>query len=194
MSETAFLTNVIALRDHARKSLEDGAITPNYTEDAEKAGAFLQTDVAIELVCVTPNTMHAISASGIDSESAAAEFAEHAEAERRHMRHMMQAPERIARLGGVPDFSPEGLASRSATECGNRGDLVQMIKNDLVTERIVIGHYRELIRYFGDQDFATRVMREGILAEEEEHASDMHDMLFALEDRSCPVENLGRGL
>src|SRR3546814_686824 len=93
----------------------------------------------------------------------------------------LMAAERIDQLGGVPDLDPKGLASRAATEYGNGGDLVQMIKDDLVAERLVIEHYQELIRYFGDDDPTTRIMLEHILADEEDHASDMHDLLVAHE-------------
>ena len=96
---------------------------------------------------------------------------------------MLAAAERIDQLGGVPNFSPEGLASRSATEYGTGGNLVQIGKDNLIADRLVIEHYRELIRYFGDKDPTTRVMIEGILADEEEHASDMHDLLVAHEGK-----------
>jgi bacterioferritin len=96
---------------------------------------------------------------------------------------MLAAAERIDQLGGVPNFDPEGLVSRSATEYGKGGNLVQMVKDNLVAERLVIEHYRELIRYFGEKDPTTRVMLEAILADEEEHASDMHDLLVAHEGK-----------
>ncbi len=180
MADTAFLTDVKTLRERARKSLDDGAVTPNYEGDVDKAIELLQVVVATELVCVLRYTMHSIAVAGITSESVGAEFAEHAESERGHM---LAAAERIDQLGGVPNFSPEGLASRSATEYGTGGNLVQMVKDNLIAERLVIEHYRELIRYFGDKDPTTRVMIEGILADEEEHASDMHDLLVAHEGK-----------
>ncbi|MBA2934465.1 bacterioferritin [Sphingomonas sp. CGMCC 1.13654] len=174
----AFLTDVQTLRERARKSLEDGAIMPTYKGDPEKTIELLQSVVATELVCVLRYRMHAIAAEGITSESVAAEFAEHAESEHQHM---LMAAERIDQLGGVPNLNPEGLASRAATEYGNGGNLVELIKQNLVAERIVIEHYQELIRYFGDDDPTTRIMLEHILAEEEDHASDMHDLLVAHE-------------
>lgn len=180
MADTAFLTDVKTLRARARKSLDDGAVTPNYEGDVEKAIALLQVVVATELVCVLRYTMHSIAAAGINSESVGAEFAAHAESEQGHM---MMAAERIDQLGGVPNFNPEGLVSRSATEYGAGGNLVQMVKDNLVAERLVIEHYRDLIRYFGDKDPTTRVMIEGILADEEEHASGMHDLLVAHEGK-----------
>jgi bacterioferritin len=176
MADTAFLTDVKTLRARARKSLDDGAVTSNYEGDVAKAIELLQVVVATELVCVMRYTMHSITVAGINSEGVGAEFAEHAESERGHM---MVAAERIDQLGGVPNVNPDGLASRSATEYGTGGNLVQMVKDNLVAERLVIEHYRELIRYFSDKDSTTRVMLEGILADEEEHATDMHDLLVA---------------
>lgn len=174
------LTDVATLRERARKSLEDGAVVATYKGDPEKTIELLQSVVATELLCVLRYRMHAISAEGISSESVAAEFAEHADSEHEHM---MMAANRIDQLGGVPDLNPEGLASRAATEYGNGGNLVEMLKQNLVAERIVIEHYQELIRYFGDDDPTTRIMLEHILADEEDHASDMHDLLVAHEGK-----------
>jgi bacterioferritin len=178
MTETAFLTDVKTLRARAKKSLDDGAVMPTYKGDPEKTIELLQSVVATELVCVLRYQMHAIAAEGITSKSVAAEFTEHAAAEHAHM---LLAAERIDQLGGVPNLNPEGLASRSATEYGDSGNLVEMIKQNLIAERLVIEHYQELIRYFGDDDPTTRIMLEHILAEEEDHASDMHDLLVAHE-------------
>ena len=175
-----FLSDVTTLRERAKKSLEDGAVTPTYRGDPEKTIALLQSVVATELVCVLRYKMHAIAADGITHKSVAAEFDEHAAAE---YKHMVAAAERIDQLGGVPNLDPDGLASRSATEYGHGGNLVDMIKQNLIAERIVIEHYQELIRYFGDNDPTTRIMLEGILADEEDHASDMHDLLVAHEGK-----------
>jgi bacterioferritin len=177
-TETAFLTDVKTLRERARKSLDDGPVMPSYGGDVDKTIELLQTIVATELVCVLRYQMHAIAADGIDSKSVGAEFQEHAESERQHM---LAAANRIDQLGGVPNFDPEGLASRAATEYGKGGDLIQMLKDNLIAERLVIEHYQELIRYFGDKDPTTRIMLEHILADEEDHASDMHDLLVAHE-------------
>jgi len=173
-----FLTDVKTLRARARKSIDDGAVTPAYEGDVDQAIALLQTVVATELVCVLRYTMHSISVSGITSSSVADEFAEHAKDERKHM---MAAANRIDQLGGVPDFDPQGLATRAATEYGAGGNLVEMVKENLVAERLVIEHYRELIRHFAAKDPTTRVMLEWILREEEDHATDMHDLLVAHE-------------
>lgn len=177
---TAFLTDVETLRKRARQSLDDGAVMPSYQGDVEKTIELLQTVVATELVCVLRYQMHAIAADGITSKSVAAEFDEHAKSEHAHM---LMAANRIDQLGGVPNLDPDGLASRAATEYGDGGNLVEMIKQNLVAERLVIEHYHELIRYFGDHDPTTRIMLEQILADEEDHASDMHDLLVAHEGK-----------
>jgi bacterioferritin len=146
----------------------------------DKAIEILQTVLATEIVCVLRYTMHAVAATGISSEGVKAEFEQHAKEEQEHM---TAVAERINQLGGKPDFNPEGLASRAASEYGSAGNLVEMIKENLIAERIAIDHYRELIRYFGDQDPGTCTMLEGILVVEEEHANDMHDLLVAHEGK-----------
>jgi bacterioferritin len=175
-----FLTDVKTLRDRARKHLAEGGVTPNYEGDVKKTIDILQAVLATELVCVLRYTMHAIAATGISSEGVKAEFATHAKEEQGHA---MDVAERINQLGGRPDFNPTGLASRAASEYGSAGNLVEMIKENLIAERIAVEHYRELIRYFGDKDPSTRHMMERILAVEEEHANDMHDLLVAHEGR-----------
>jgi bacterioferritin len=179
-TDSSFLSDVKTLRARAKKSLDDGAVMPSYRGDPEKTIELLQTVVATELVCVLRYQMHAIAAEGIDSKSIGAEFQEHADSEHKHM---LMAAERIDQLGGIPNLDPEGLASRSATEYGQGGNLVQMLKDNLVAERLVIEHYQELIRYFNDSDPTTRIMLEHILADEEDHASDMHDLLVAHEGK-----------
>jgi len=179
-NENTFLTDVQTLRARAKEHLDQGPVTPNYGGDVQRAIALLQTVVATEIVCVLRYTMNSIAATGINSEAVAAEFAEHADDERQHM---TMAAERIDQLGGTPNLDPEGLATRSATEYGNGGDLVQMITDNLVAERVVIEHYRELIRYFGENDPTTRIMLEKILSDEEDHAIDMHDLLVAHEGK-----------
>ncbi|MFT8958357.1 MAG: ferritin-like domain-containing protein [Gluconobacter oxydans] len=178
--KNAFLTDVQTLRANAKKSLDDGAVTATYKGDVKTTIDILQAVVATELVCVLRYTMHAISVEGLTSESVGNEFNEHAASERKHM---LAAANRIDQLGGVPNFNPEGLATRSATEYGNGGNLVEMVKQDLIAERVVIEHYQELIRYFGDNDPTTRIMLEGFLADEEDHATDLHDLLVAHEGK-----------
>jgi bacterioferritin len=179
-SPKPFLTDVKTLRDRARKHIEDGSVTPNYEGDVKKTIDILQAVLATEIVCVLRYTMHAVAATGISSEGVKAEFATHAKEEQEHA---MDVAERINQLGGKPDFNPAGLASRSASEYGQAENLVEMIKENLIAERIAVEHYRELIRYFGDQDPSTRHMLERILAVEEEHANDMHDLLVAHEGK-----------
>jgi len=115
-------------------------------------------------------------AAGLSSDSVKKEFDEHASEEQDHMR---QVAERINQLGGTPDFNPEGLATRSASQYSIGTNLVGMIKENLIAERIACEHYRELIRFFADKDPTTRVMMESILSKEEEHANDMHDLLVS---------------
>ena len=178
LSNKPFLTDVKTLRERARKNIGEGAVTSTYEGDAEKTIEILQSVLATEIVCVLRYTMHAVAATGISSEGVKAEFAEHA---REEQEHMNAVAERINQLGGKPDFNPTGLASRSASEYGTAGNLVEMIKENLIAERIAVDHYRELIRYFGNDDPGTRTMLEGILIVEEEHANDMHDLLVAHE-------------
>jgi bacterioferritin len=171
-----FLTDVKSLRERARKNLGSGGVTFTYQGDVKKTIDILQAVLATEIVCVLRYTMHAVAASGIYSEGVKDEFAQHAKEEREHMERVA---ERINQLGGKPNFNPEGLASRAASEYGSAEKLVDMIQENLIAERIAVDHYRELIRYFGDDDPGTRTMLEAILSVEEEHANDMHDLLVA---------------
>jgi bacterioferritin len=169
-----FLSDVKTLRERARQHIEQGAVTQSYVGDARQTIEILQAVLATEIVCVLRYTQHSIVATGLASESVKAEFAEHA---REEQGHAMQVAERINQLGGAPDFNPKTLTSRSAAEYNTSDELVAMIRENLVAERIAVEHYRELVRYFGDSDPVTRVMIEGILSKEEEHASDMLDLL-----------------
>jgi bacterioferritin len=182
MSETSstnsFLRDVQTLREQARRSLEAGAVTVDY-DDAEGSIEILQSALATEIVCVLRYTMNAISVVGINSKAVSEEFLEHAKDEREHM---MMIAERIDQLGGKPNFDPKDLASRSATEYGHGGSLIEMVKENLVAERIAIEHYRDMIRYFEQKkDPSTRHMMVKILEDEEDHATDMHDLLVAHE-------------
>ncbi len=182
MSTTAkpFITDVTELRRRARENIERGAVTDNYEGGVKQAIELLQGALATEIVCVLRYTMHYVAAVGIDSESVKQEFEEHANDEREHADKIAN---RINQLGGVPNLNPEGLTIRSATEYGNAETLIDMIKENLIAERIAVEHYRELIRFFGEKDPTTRTMLEGILAQEEDHANDMHDLLVAHEGR-----------
>jgi len=175
-----FLTDITTLRERARRNIGDGGLTHSYEGDPKKAIAILQTVLATEIVCVLRYTMHAVAATGISSDGVKKEFDEHAKDESEHARAVA---ERINQLGGKPDFNPKGLASRSASQYGDADQLVEMIKENLIAERIAVDHYRELIRYFGDRDPGTRRLLAWILAKEEEHANDMHDLLVAHEGR-----------
>jgi bacterioferritin len=175
-----FLTDVKELRQKARASIEKGAVTPAYKGDITQTIDILQAVLATEIVCVLRYTMNAVAAAGISSDSVKKEFDEHAKEEQEHMR---KVAERINQLGGTPNFNPEGLAMRSASQYVEADNLVEMIKENLVAERIACEHYRELIRYFGDDDSTTRVMMEEILTNEEEHANDMHDLLVSHEGK-----------
>ena len=179
-SKKPFLTDVKTLRARARKHLEGGAVTGTYKGSVKKTIEILQSVLATEIVCVLRYTMHAIAATGISSEGVKAEFAQHAKEEQQHM---MAVAERINQLGGTPNFNPEGLLTRSASQYAEGGNLVGMIRENFIAERIAVDHYRELIRYFADNDPATRTMLEGILVTEEEHANDMHDLLVAHEGK-----------
>jgi bacterioferritin len=169
-----FLTDVKTLRERARQHIGKGPVTQSYGGDPKRTIDILQSVLATELVCVLRYTQHAIVATGLSSEGVKSEFAEHA---REEQGHAMEVAERINQLGGTPDFNPDTLTARSAAEYQTSADLVAMIRENLVAERIAVEHYRELIRYFADDDPATRVMIEGILAKEEEHAADMLDLL-----------------
>lgn len=180
MADQPFLSDVQQLRARARENIEKGAITPAYQGDVKQTIEILQAVLATEIVCVLRYTMNAVAASGISSDSVKDEFDEHAEEERDHMR---QVAERINQLGGTPDFNPENLATRSASQYVVGSNLVDMIKENLIAERIACEHYRELVRFFGEKDPTTKHMMESILAKEEEHANDMHDLLVSHEGK-----------
>jgi len=175
-----FVSDVQELRRRAREHIDQGAVTQNYEGNVHQTIDILQNVLATEIVCVLRYTMHAVAATGIDSESVKSEFMQHAKEEQEHM---MMVAERINQLGGTPNFDPQGISSRSASEYGNAQLLVDMIKENLIAERIAVEHYRELVRFFGEKDPTTRVMLEEILSVEEEHANDMHDLLVAREGR-----------
>jgi len=185
-TDQPFISDVEQLRARARQSLDKGAVTPAYGGDVEQTIEILQSVLATEIVCVLRYTMNAVAASGISSDGVKEEFDEHADEEKEHMR---KVAERINQLGGTPNFNPEGLASRSASQYVVGSNLVEMIKENLIAERIACEHYRELIRFFADKDPTTRVMLEGILVNEEEHANDMHDLLVAHEGKPMLKSN-----
>src|SRR5580704_15514798 len=176
----AFLRDVQSIRRKAREHLSAGAITENYKGSVEQAIELLNHAVATEIVCVLRYKYHAVVATGISSEAVKAEFAQHAKEEEEHLDLLC---ERINQLGGKPKMNPEGLLSRASSQYVEGDNLVDMIKENLIAERIAIETYRDMVRYFGDKDPTTRIMLEGILAQEEEHANDMHDLLVQHEGR-----------
>jgi bacterioferritin len=179
-SKGTFATDIAAIRKRAREKLEMGAITQNYGGDPQVAISLLNEALATEIVCVLRYKSHAVVATGLSSESVKEEFAQHAKEEGEHLDKIA---ERINQLGGKPNFNPDGLTSRAASQYEEGETLVEMIRENLVAERIAVEHYRDLIRYFGDKDPTTRILLEGVLAQEEEHANDMHDLLVAHEGK-----------
>ena len=175
-----FLADIQAIRRHARAQLSAGAVTDNYQGDLKYAVELLNHAVATEIVCVLRYKYHAVVATGISSDAVKAEFAEHAKEEEEHLDMLC---ERINQLGGKPNMNPEGLLSRAASQYIEGKNLIDMIKENLVAERVAIETYREMVRYFGEKDPTTRTMLERILSQEEEHANDMHDLLVQHEGR-----------
>jgi bacterioferritin len=174
MPDSAGLTDVQTLRQRARQHIEEGAVTAGYSDDRKTVLKLLNDALATEIVCVLRYRRHYFMARGIHSQAVADEFLEHSNEEQGHAD---QIAERIVQLGGEPNFSPEGLVTRSHAEYVEGSTLSDMIKEDLVAERIAIDSYRDFIQYLGDQDPTTRRMLEGILAVEEEHADDLADLL-----------------
>ena len=170
----AFLSDIKALRERARKHIEDGAVTAGYRADRDVVLKLLNEALATELVCILRYKRHYFMASGINADAVAQEFLQHANEEQMHAD---QIAARIVQLKGEPNFDPQGLATRSHAEYVEGDDLIDMIKEDLVAERIAIESYGEMIRYIGDNDITTRRMLEGILAMEEEHADDLASLL-----------------
>jgi bacterioferritin len=173
-AQQPFLTDVKTLRERARKHIEKGAITEGYTGNRETAIKLLNEALATEIVCVLRYKRHYFMASGIYAEGVAAEFLQHANEEQGHAD---QIARRIVQLQGEPNFNPEGILTRSHAEYVEGETLVDMIKEDLVAERIAIDSYREMIVYFGNDDPTSRRMMEEILAMEEEHADDLVNLL-----------------
>jgi bacterioferritin len=179
MARKTFLTDVKTLRARAREHIEEGAVTPAYGDEAATAVKVLDDALATEIVCVLRYKMHYFVAKGIHAGPVAEEFLEHANAEQQHADRIAQ---RIVQLGGTPSLSPDGLLSRSHTEYVATDNLVRMIKENLIAERIAIDTYREIAAYFAPFDPTSRTMIEEILAEEEEHADDLADLLRGLPD------------
>ena len=174
MAQGSFISDIKELRRRARQHIEKGAVTEGYKVDRETALKLLNEALATEIVCVLRYKRHYFAATGIHSEGVKAEFLEHANEEQQHAD---QIAERITQLGGEPNLNPEGMLSRSHSEYVEGESIIDMIKEDLVAERIAIESYSEIIRFFGDGDPTSRRLMEEILAKEEEHANDMADLL-----------------
>ena len=169
-----FLTDVETLRKRAREHLELGPITDAYGADRERVIAVLNEVLATEIVCVLRYKRHYYTAQGINAAPVAAEFLQHATEEQQHAD---MVAERIVQLNGEPDFSPEGLATRSHSEYDASTELLAMVREDLVAERVAIASYQEIVRWLGNDDPTTRRVIETILAVEEEHADDLLNIL-----------------
>ena len=174
MAQGPFFSDIKDLRKRARQHLENGAVTEGYKVDRQTALELLNEALATEIVCVLRYKRHYYAATGINSEGVTAEFLEHANEEQLHAD---QIAERITQLGGEPNLNPEGMLTRSHSEYVEGGSLQEMIKEDLVAERIAIESYSEMIRFFGDGDPTSRRLLEEILAKEEEHANDLAELL-----------------
>jgi len=174
VSQKPFLTDIKTLRERARKHMELGAVTEGYRADRETVIKVLNEALATEIVCVLRYRRHYFMASGIHAEAVAGEFLQHSNDEQGYADQISQ---RIVQLGGEPNLNPEGLLTRSHAEYVEGTTLTDMIKEDLVAERIAIDSYREIVQYLGNDDPTTRRMMEGILAVEEEHADDMMNLL-----------------
>jgi bacterioferritin len=180
-----FVSDIENIRRRAREDIDKGAITAGYSADRETVVRLLNEALATELVCVLRYKYHYYMASGINSQAIKAEFLEHANQEQAHAD---QLAERITQLSGKPNLSPVGLLDRSHADYVEGVDLVDMIKEDLVAERIAIDSYREMIHYIGTDDPTSRRVLEGILAQEEEHAEDMNTLLEQLGKKGEPAK------
>ncbi|HYC55404.1 MAG TPA: ferritin-like domain-containing protein [Candidatus Binatia bacterium] len=169
-----FLTDIQTIRERARRHIEQGAVTAAYKADRETVLRLLNEALATEIVCVLRYKRHYFMASGLNATSVATEFQEHATEEQGHADEIAQ---RIVQLNGEPNFNPEGILSRSHAEYIEGTTLLEMIKEDLVAERVAIDSYTEMIQYIGHDDPTTTRMLEGILATEEEHADDLQSLI-----------------
>jgi bacterioferritin len=172
-----FISDIQQIRRRAREHIEQGAVTEGYKADRETVIRLLNEALATELVCILRYQRHYYAASGIHAQSVAEEFREHSSEEQKHADKLA---ERITQLNGAPNFNPEGLVGRSHSEYVEGSDLIDMIREDLIAERIAIDSYGEIIRYLGDKDPTSRRVMEEILANEEEHAEDLKTLIDQL--------------
>jgi bacterioferritin len=173
-----FISDIEEIRRRARTHIERGAVTEGYKADREAVIRILNEALATEIVCVLRYKRHYFMATGIHAQAVAQEFLEHANDEQSHADRIAG---RITQIGGEPNFNPEGLASRSHAQYVEGETLVDMIREDLIAERIAIESYGEIIRFLGDGDITSRRLMEEILANEEEHADDLRDLLATLD-------------
>jgi len=177
---TPFLTDVQTLRQRARQHIESGAVTSSYGADREVVCQVLNDALATEIVCVLRYKRHYFMAQGLASDSVKAEFKEHADEEQEHADWIS---ERIVQLGGEPDLNPAGLVSRSHSEYVEGDTLVDMIREDLVAERVAIDSYKEIIAWLDGKDPTTHQLMKTILAKEEEHAEDLNSLLTGMKSK-----------
>ncbi len=185
MSESTFLSDIQTIRQRARQHIEEGAVTAGYGADRDTVLKLLNEALATEIVCTLRYRRHYFMAKGIQSQGVADEFLAHSNEEQNHADRIA---ERIVQLGGEPNLSPDGLTSRSHAEYVEGESLIDMIRENLIAERIAIESYGEIVRYLGDKDPTSRRLMEEILAVEEEHAEDMSDLLAGI-----PAEEPGPG-
>jgi bacterioferritin len=185
MAAKPFLTDIQTIRKRAREHIDQGAITAGYKADRDTVIKLLNEALATELVCTLRYKRHYYMASGIHAKSVAAEFLEHAREEEQHADMLAR---RITQLDGAPNFNPEGLLTRSHSDYVEGGDLVEMIQEDLIAERIAIDSYRDIVQYLGHDDSTSRRVMEEILAKEEEHAEDLSTLLEELGKKGEPAK------
>jgi bacterioferritin len=178
LQEKSTLYDVNEVRNHARQSLDKGSVTQDYPLDLERTYKLLNEALSTEILCILRYRHHQIIAKGIDFPQVSAQFAEHARDEEKHA---LMIATRIDQLGGNPDMSPAAIGQQAVTDYGDGRSLSEMIKQDLIAERMVIEIYRRLIEYFGAADSTSRRIFEKILEDEEEHATDLADLLATME-------------
>jgi bacterioferritin len=184
-TKKTFVSDIEAIRERARSHIEDGAVTQGYSADRDAVVRILNEALATEIVCTLRYKRHYYMANGIHAKSVAAEFLEHANEEQEHADRIAK---RIVQLGGAPNLSPDGLLARSHSEYSEGDDLVDMLEEDLVAERIAIDTYRDIVQYLGNDDPTSRRMMEEILAKEEEHAEDIGSLLKELGKKGEPAK------
>jgi bacterioferritin len=172
------ISDVNELRKRARNHLQAGAVTEDYRADRAQVIKLLNEVLATELMCILRYKSHYYRAAGIHEDVVKPEFLQHAQ---EAQRHADLAAQRIVQLNGLPDFNPEGLAARSRSEFVEASNVIEMIREDLIAERIAVEFYSEIVHWLGDKDLVTRKIMMEILAMEAEHAEDMKSLLGRLQ-------------